>query len=224
MLLFYSSHKYQHHNLGSMNRNNSNWGRSIGWLWWLIGDGNTFILDISNITRGSIINSVGHNLGAAIRKGNSVLSSSVVSVAVLVVGVLGSSMVLISLDTVAKLVGWWVNWLRLGIGRGRPVSWSRDGNWNWGRGQDWFFQSNSHRCWCVSKNRWSTDKGKWSNRSGSHSDQRSWSSYNRSVSMGVSMSMGSISEGSSHQAGENDEGLKYKRRGLFSLQSVKVVF
>ena len=43
------------------------WGRSIG-------DGLTLILDIGNIARIGIQNIVGNNLGAAIRKSNTVFS------------------------------------------------------------------------------------------------------------------------------------------------------
>ena len=55
------------------------WSRGISWSWGSIGNWGTLVLDISNIARESISNIVGDNLDTAIRKSNTVASSSGVS-------------------------------------------------------------------------------------------------------------------------------------------------
>merc|ERR1712165_11022 len=86
--------------------------------------GFTFIPDISNITGVRISNLVRHNLGATIWKSNSVLSSSSITISVLILGKVGSR-VIIS-NSIAVLVNSW-----LIIGRLWVVwSWLVD-NWSW---------------------------------------------------------------------------------------------
>ena len=211
--------------INKINISLGNW--SISWLWCLVGDGNTLVPDISNVARVSIIDTVGNNLGATIRKGNTVFSSSVVSIAVFVVGILGSSVVLITLDSVSELISWGINWLGLSINWGGPVGGSRDNNWGWGRDNNWLLTddgSNGGRGknwsregnWGRSKKDWSTDEGKRSGtrnnsdkRRGSNTDNGSGSS-NKDWAMSVSMCVRVISVGNDggHQAGENDESLK----------------
>ena len=111
------------------------WGRGIVCL--------TLILDISNIARVSIGNIVGDNLGAAVGKGNTVLSSSVVAIPLLILGKVGSRVgvshgVLISIDSWGIFIGWGLvgSWL---------VSWSRLVSWGWsiGWGASWGSSGNS---------------------------------------------------------------------------------
>ena len=55
------------------------WSRGISWSWGSIGNWGTLVLDISDIARESISNIVGDNLDTAIRKSNTVTTSSGVS-------------------------------------------------------------------------------------------------------------------------------------------------
>jgi hypothetical protein len=139
------------------------------------------------------------------------------------VGILGRSVVFISLDSISKLVGWGVNWLRFSIGWSRSVGWSWDNNRGWGRNSNWsgLLMNNGNWSRGVDGN-WNRGvDGNWSrgmdgngsmcgNNSGS-TDKREWSVWNwdsNDWSVGVSVGMGSIGKSSSHQAGENNEGLK----------------
>ena len=147
-------------------------------------------------------------------------------------GVLGSSVDGLTLDSITELVSRGSNGLGLSIGGGGPVSWSRDGNWNWGRdsdglltdngdwgrGKDGSRDSNGTR----SNDDWATDEGKGGKRSegsgsdtdegsGSKADDGSWSS-NEDWGMSVFMSTSAIGDDSGHQAGENDECLKIKTK------------
>ena len=85
-------------------------GRSgmIGLGLWVLG--NTFVPHISNIARVGIGNTVGDNLGAAIRKGNTVFTSSGVSVPFLILAKAGSRVIisnsiLIPIDS-RGIIGW----------------------------------------------------------------------------------------------------------------------
>ena len=159
-----------------------NWGRSISWLRGFVWDGNTLVLNISNITGSSIINTVGNNLGATIGKSNTVFSSCVVSVAVLVVGILGRSGVSISLDSISKVVGRGRDWLRLSI-RSWLVGWGWSICWGWGI--SW------GRCWGIGGFSVNKDWG-WGSMD-NRDNMGSWDNPNKgSVSMdrGMGMSMG----------------------------------
>ena len=116
-------------------------GRSgmIGLGLWVLG--NTFIPHISNIARIGIGNTVGDNLGAAIRKGNTVFTSSGVSVPFLILAKAGSRVVisnsiLIPIDS-RGIIGWLLvamDWLV--NNRGRMVHWGSMHHWlvdHWGR-------------------------------------------------------------------------------------------
>jgi hypothetical protein len=133
---------------------NCPWGRSN------IGDSLTLIPDICNITRSSIQNIVGDYLGATIRKGHSILSIGGISIAVLIVSIAGTTMVIINLDSIPKLIGWWgirVDW-------GCSISWSgnrdRGGSigWNWSRDRGGSIGSNWSR-W--RRWRWGSILGWW---------------------------------------------------------------
>ena len=71
------------------------WGRFVCWSWvvgsrfswvvfWVLG--NTFVLNVSNIARVSIGNAIGNNLGATIRKSNTVFAMGGVAIT----GLIGS--------------------------------------------------------------------------------------------------------------------------------------
>ena len=80
----------------------------IGLGLWVLG--NTFVPHISNIARVGIGNTVGDNLGAAIRKGNTVFTSSGVSVPFLILAKAGSRVIisnsiLIPIDS-RDIIGW----------------------------------------------------------------------------------------------------------------------
>ena len=104
-------------------------GRSgmIGLGLWVLG--NTFVPHISNIARVGIGNTIGDNLGAAIGKGNTVFTSSGVSVPLLVLAKAGSRVIisnsiLIAIDS-RGIIGWLLvamDWLV--NHRGRGVHWS----------------------------------------------------------------------------------------------------
>jgi hypothetical protein len=212
--------------INNVNSNLGKRGRGISGLWCLIGDGDSLVPDISNVTRVSIVDTVGDNLGATIGKGNTVFSSSVVSVAVLVVSVLGSSVVLISLDSITELVSWGVNWLRLSVDRGRPVGWGRDNDWgrgwdndglltddsgNWSWGNEW---SRGNNNWGSDEGEGSTDEGSRSDTdegSGSNAENGGWAGdNNRAVGVGVSVTQRAISHDGGDKAGENDESLQIR--------------
>jgi hypothetical protein len=125
------------------------WGRSIG-------DGLTLILDIGNIARIGIQNIVGNNLGAAIRKSNTVFSIGSVSIAVLIVGILSASSVSISLNSISKVIDW----------GSILVDWSWSISWDWGRSvrRNWSWgvcqRSGAVGSWCNSDN--GSSGNKWS--------------------------------------------------------------
>ena len=125
-------------------------GRSgmIGLGLWVLG--NTFVPHISNIAGVAIGNIVGDNLGAAIRKGNTVLSSSVVAIPLLILGKGGSRVgvshsVLIGIGSRGIIISWgfvrsWLVSWSWGICWGWLVSWSRFVNrcrWSISRGVRW---------------------------------------------------------------------------------------
>ena len=110
---------------------------------WVLG--NTFIPHISNIARVGIGNTVGDNLGAAIRKGNTVFTSSGVSVPFLILAKAGtrviiSNSILIAIDC-RGIIGWLLvamDWLV--NNRGRMVDRGSMHHWlvdHWGWGVDW---------------------------------------------------------------------------------------
>ena len=116
-------------------------GRSgmIGLGLWVLG--NTFVPHISNIARVGIGNTVGDNLGAAIRKGNTVFTSSGVSVPFLILAKAGSRVIisnsiLIAIDS-RGIIGWLfvaMDWLV--NNRGRMVDRGSMHHWlvdHWGR-------------------------------------------------------------------------------------------
>ena len=87
----------------------------------------TLILDISNIARVSIGNIVGDNLGAAVRKGNTVLAVGGVAITSLILTKVGarvliSHTVLVSVDSRAI-----ISWLLVAMDRLGWVVWS----WGW---------------------------------------------------------------------------------------------
>ena len=87
----------------SWDRVSLDWGRGIVCL--------TLILDISNIARVSIGNIVGDNLGAAVRKGNTVLAIGGVSITSLILTKVGtrvliSHSVLVSVRLGGELLYW----------------------------------------------------------------------------------------------------------------------
>ena len=109
------------------------WGRG-----WVVGLGlgvlgDTLVADISDVSTIGIGNAVCDNLGAAVRKGNAVRSGGSVPVPLLVLGKVGtrvvvSDSVLIGIDSRGNrlLVGW------CGVvGRGRVVNRGRGVSWGW---------------------------------------------------------------------------------------------
>ena len=134
-------------------------GVSLDWGGGIVGL--TLVLDIGNIARVGISNIVGDNLGAAIRKGNTVLSIGGVTIPLLILTKVGarvliSNTVLISINSRAIIsrllvaVDWcrWVVW-----GWSRLVSWGRMDNWlvhNWGWAVHWSWSM----VWC-----WPVDNG-----------------------------------------------------------------
>ena len=111
-----------------------------GWVVWLVM-GLSLVLDISNISRVSISSVVSHNLGTAIGKGDPVLASGGVAVPLLVLGKVGTRVVIsngiaILVDS-WLIIGWlgWVIW-----------SWLVD-NWSWV--VDWGWVGNNNRGWVV---------------------------------------------------------------------------
>ena len=107
------------------------WGRLVGSGLVLRVLGNALVADISNISTIGVGNAVGDNLGAAVRKGNAVRSGGSVPVPLLILGEVGtgvvvSDSVLIGVDSRGNrlLVGWCgvVGWGRV-VHRGRGVSW-----------------------------------------------------------------------------------------------------
>merc|ERR1711970_960327 len=81
------------------------WGRVCDFHWgWAVGS-NSLILDISNIARVSVGNVVGHNLGAAIGKGNTILAVGGVAITGLVLAKVGTR-VLISYAVLKGVDSW----------------------------------------------------------------------------------------------------------------------
>ena len=109
------------------------WGRLVGSGLVLRVLGNAFVADISDISTIGVGNAVGDNLGAAVRKGNAVRSGGSVPVPLLVLGEVGtgvvvSDSVLIGVDSRGNrlLVGW------CGVvGRGRVVHRGWGVSWGW---------------------------------------------------------------------------------------------
>ena len=102
------------------------WDRvSLDWGWGIVCL--TLILDISNIARVSIGNIVGDNLGAAVRKGNTVLAVGGVAITSLILTKVGtrvliSHSVLVSIHSRAI-----ISWLLVAVDRLGWVVWS----WGW---------------------------------------------------------------------------------------------
>ena len=120
------------------------WDRvSLDWGWGIVSL--TLVLDISNIARVSISHIVGDNLGAAVRKGNTVLAVGGVAITSLILTKVGarvliSHTILVSVDSRAI-----ISWLLVAVDRlgwvvwswGWPVSWDNRLVHNWGRVVDW---------------------------------------------------------------------------------------
>ena len=96
------------------------WSR-LGWVVWLVV-GFSLVLNISNVARVGITNTVGDNLGATIRKVNTVLARGGIAISVLILGKV-STRVVIS-NSIAILVDSWliISWLMV---------WSWLVNWFW---------------------------------------------------------------------------------------------
>ena len=116
----------------------------IDWSWvsrlsWVVGFivGLTLILHIGNIARIGISNVVGDNLSAAIRKGNMVLPSCGIAISVLILGKVGTRVVIS--NSIAILVDSWliIGWLMVRswlVDRGwviRSWGWGVIGSWGW---------------------------------------------------------------------------------------------
>jgi len=124
----------------------------VSWCWvgldwgWVIM-GLSFVLDISNIARVGISSAVGDNLGATIRKSNTVFTSSGIAIPVLILLEAGTRVVIS--DSIAVLVdswliiGWllvswsWVVWGRFVNNWGWVVDWSWVWDNNWSSLVDW---------------------------------------------------------------------------------------
>jgi len=139
-----------------------------GWVVWLVV-GLSLVPDISNISRVAISDTVGHNLGATIREGNTVLSRGSIAIPVLVLGKV-SARVVIS-NSIAVLVDSWliVRWLLVSWSRvvwswlvhnwGWVVrSWCRVGHLNW-VGNHWSWVSHNNWGWVVGS--WLVDNWGW---------------------------------------------------------------
>ena len=120
-------------------------GRSgmIGLGLWVLS--NTFVPHISNIARVGIGNTIGDNLGAAIRKGNTVFTSSGVSVPFLILAKAGSRVIISNSILIAIDSRGIISWLLVAVDwlvnhRGRVVHWSSVDNRlvdHWGWVVDW---------------------------------------------------------------------------------------
>jgi len=115
----------------------------------------SFVSYINNISRVSISSVVGHNLGAAIRKGNTVLSGGGIAIPVLVLGKVDTRVVISHSITILVdswlIIRWllvsgsWVVWCWLVHNRGWVVDWSWVGNNHW--------------CWVIWS--WPVDNREW---------------------------------------------------------------
>ena len=105
----------------------------------------TLILDISNIARVSIGHIVSDNLGATVRKGNTVLAVGGIAITSLVLTKVGTR-ILVSHSVLISVDSWGViSWLLVAMDRLGWMVWSR--GWlvsgyyspvhNWGRVVDW---------------------------------------------------------------------------------------
>ena len=122
------------------------WGRLVLWVL-----GNTLVLDISNIARVGISNIVGHNLGAAIRKSNTVLAIGSIAIPVLIgskvrARVVISDSISILVDSRLIIRRLMVSWLGVVWSWGRLVDWGWLVNWGW---VVW--------CWLVDNWSWVVD-------------------------------------------------------------------
>ena len=101
-----------------------------GWVVWLVM-GLSLVLDISNISRVSISSVVSHNLGTAIGKGDPVLASGGVAVPLLVLGKVGTRVVIS--NGIAILVDSWliIGWLGWVIWSWLVDNWSWVVDWGW---------------------------------------------------------------------------------------------
>ena len=116
---------------------NWRWGWVVNWLggwmvhWlrgWVVGlgfwvGGNTLVLDIGNVAIWTIgVRSVGDNLGATIRKGNSVRAAHGLAIRVLSLGKVGTRVLIVHsilisvglwgliIDRGGMVWGWWADW------------------------------------------------------------------------------------------------------------------
>merc|ERR1712142_1312986 len=97
-------------------------GRS--WMVWFIV-GFTLVVYISHISRISIGSVVGHNLGAAIRKTNTVLSSGGIAIPVLICSKVGTRVVISNSITVVVDSWFIIGWLFVCWSWGWMVNWGR---------------------------------------------------------------------------------------------------
>jgi len=142
-----------------------------GWVVWLVVS-LSLVPHINNISRVSISGAVGHNLGATVREGNTVLSRGSIAIPLLIGGKVGTRVVIS--NSIAVLVdGWliirwllvcwgWVVWSWLVHNWGWVVDWGRlVHNWGWvvrsGVGHlDWV---GNHWSWVVGS--WLVDNWGW---------------------------------------------------------------
>jgi hypothetical protein len=126
----------RHHNWSGGRDNN--WGRSVRLDWGrAIGRGRsidwlTRVLDISNITSGSI-SSVGHSLKATIGKSNVVFSLGSIAIAGLRGSKVGTAVSVI--DTIGVVIC--RGDIRVDGGRSISRNWGRSVGRNWGRSVGW---------------------------------------------------------------------------------------
>ena len=108
----------------SISWNNRGWG--ISWGWGSIWNGSSLVFDISNISRLSIKNTIGDNLGSTIGKCNTVFSIGGVSIAVLIGSKVSSTVSII--DGISIVICWGdisINW-------SWAIGWSWSISWSWG--------------------------------------------------------------------------------------------
>ena len=139
---------------------NLDWVSWLSWVVWLVV-GLTLVSHISNVARVGISNVVGDNLGATVWKSNTVFTSGGIAISVLVLGKVGTRVVIsnsitILIDSWAIIFWLMVSWLGW-------VVWSRFVDWGWvvwgwGRLVDnWSWVVDSS--WLV--NNWLVDNWSW---------------------------------------------------------------
>ena len=224
-----------------MDRNDWSWLVSWSWLvrcfvyWGRWISSLSFIGNVSNIARMSIVDMIVDNLGATIGKGNTICARCLVTITSLICTKVSLAVVICNSIFIPVYrwgivsgpfsMNWGVVW---SWGRGVVWSWSRGVVWSWSRGMVWCWSRyvvwNNNGVgyyWCMNCMNWSCVSNNWSMNNGRsmvglmNSMGNYWSMAMLNCSMALNISCGNSQDGR-----ECDKGLKKNIKWFIRYQNI----